>query len=348
MIWALVKPCTQVLALLEQAPPGQIGAVTGRGAAVAGLQLESRSAEIRSESSPAGSQRHRPNPRPPSTSPDFDLIITTYGTLRRDASYFKDVTFDYVILDEAQAIKNNTTEAAKAARLLRGKHKLALTGTPIENHVGELWSLFEYLNPGIARREQSPSFPRSLVGQEQNAEGRQLLSARLSAPSSSAAPKTKSPLICRRKLRANHLLRTGSSAARKLYDELREHYRQTLMGSIAAVGLNKSKIQILEAALVAIAGRRRAIPRLIDKKRSGEARPRNSRCMIAEQLGEVLEEGHKAARLLAIPPASCRCCELAWMRTKLHANLASRRQNARPPGKRSIAFKPIRIANCFW
>src|SRR5262249_44637398 len=64
---------------------------------------------------------------------DYDLIITTYGTLRRDAVHFKDVSFDYCILDESQAIKNARTEAAKAVRLLQGNHRLALSGTPIEN-----------------------------------------------------------------------------------------------------------------------------------------------------------------------------------------------------------------------
>ena len=57
--------------------------------------------------------------------------------------------FDYVVLDEAQAIKNSASESAKAARLLRGSHRLALSGTPVENHLGELWSLFEFLNPGM-------------------------------------------------------------------------------------------------------------------------------------------------------------------------------------------------------
>ena len=80
----------------------------------------------------------------------------------------KDVAFDYVILDEAQAIKNANTAAAKAARLLRAKHRLALSGTPIENHLGELWSLFEFLNPGLlgtasafARHGAAP--PRSRI-----------------------------------------------------------------------------------------------------------------------------------------------------------------------------------------
>src|SRR5205814_7314920 len=80
---------------------------------------------------------------------DFDVILTTYGTLRRDIVDLKDYEFDYAILDEAQAIKNASSQSAKAARLIRAEHRLALSGTPIENHLGELWSLFEFLNPGL-------------------------------------------------------------------------------------------------------------------------------------------------------------------------------------------------------
>ena len=80
---------------------------------------------------------------------DADLVLTTYGTLRRDAVDLSAIEFDYAILDEAQAIKNAATASAKAARLLRARHRLALSGTPIENHLGELWSLFEFLNPGL-------------------------------------------------------------------------------------------------------------------------------------------------------------------------------------------------------
>ena len=61
----------------------------------------------------------------------------------------KDYEFDYAILDEAQAIKNAGSESAKAARLLRADHRLALSGTPVQNHLGDLWSLFDFLNPGM-------------------------------------------------------------------------------------------------------------------------------------------------------------------------------------------------------
>ena len=71
---------------------------------------------------------------------DHDLVLTTYGTLLRDAPQLAEIEFDYVVLDEAQAIKNASTASAKAVRLLRGAHRLALSGTPVENHLGELWS----------------------------------------------------------------------------------------------------------------------------------------------------------------------------------------------------------------
>src|SRR5206468_6101681 len=80
---------------------------------------------------------------------DFHLVLTTYGTVRRDILRLKDMEFDYIVLDEAQAVKNAQTVSSKAVRLLRGRHRLALSGTPVENHLGELWTIFEFLNPGM-------------------------------------------------------------------------------------------------------------------------------------------------------------------------------------------------------
>jgi SNF2 family DNA or RNA helicase len=82
-------------------------------------------------------------------SESVDVVITTYGILRRDAAALTAIRFDYAILDEAQAIKNPASGSAKAARLLTADHRLAMTGTPIENRLEELWSLFEFLNPGM-------------------------------------------------------------------------------------------------------------------------------------------------------------------------------------------------------
>jgi SNF2 family DNA or RNA helicase len=88
---------------------------------------------------------------------EFDLVITTYGILRRDITELRKSEFDYVILDEAQAVKNSASQSAKACRLLRSRRRLAVSGTPVENHLGELWALFEFLNPGMLGRNPNRS-----------------------------------------------------------------------------------------------------------------------------------------------------------------------------------------------
>ena len=77
------------------------------------------------------------------------LVVTSYGLLHRDAEMLQEVGWSGVILDEAQNIKNPQTLQFKAARALRADYRIALTGTPVENHVGDLWALMEFLNPGL-------------------------------------------------------------------------------------------------------------------------------------------------------------------------------------------------------
>lgn len=78
---------------------------------------------------------------------DVDVLITTYDYLRRDHELYQDHYFEYIILDEAQYIKNPKTKNASAVKSLKAKHRLALTGTPIENSLAELWSIFDFLMP---------------------------------------------------------------------------------------------------------------------------------------------------------------------------------------------------------
>ena len=78
---------------------------------------------------------------------NYNVIITSYDYLRRDYNLYKDYCFEYIILDEAQYIKNQTTKNAKAVKELNGIHHFALTGTPIENSLAELWSIFDFLMP---------------------------------------------------------------------------------------------------------------------------------------------------------------------------------------------------------
>jgi superfamily II DNA or RNA helicase len=217
---------------------------------------------------------------------DFDVVLTTYGTLRRDISVLKDVELDYVILDEAQAIKNASSQTAKAARLLRGRHRLALSGTPVENHLGELWSLLEFLNPGF-------------VGS--GALGVKGASSRvLDAAASETLARALRPLILRRSKQQvapelparveQTLVCELSPRQRRLYDELRDYYRAVLNRRIGAQGLGKSKILVLEALLRL---RQAAChPALVDHGHADE--PCAKLDLLLPQLGEVLAEGHKA------------------------------------------------------
>ena len=79
---------------------------------------------------------------------DYDLIITSYDYMRKDVEQYADFEFDTIILDEAQYIKNQKTKSAESVKQLKGKHHFALTGTPIENSLAELWSIFDFLMPG--------------------------------------------------------------------------------------------------------------------------------------------------------------------------------------------------------
>ncbi len=80
---------------------------------------------------------------------EYDIIITSYSLIRNDLQHYSKYCFDYVILDEAQYIKNHKALTCKAVKCLRSKNRLALTGTPVENHLGELWSIFDFLMPGF-------------------------------------------------------------------------------------------------------------------------------------------------------------------------------------------------------
>ncbi|MBR1898617.1 MAG: DEAD/DEAH box helicase [Oscillospiraceae bacterium] len=90
----------------------------------------------------------------------WDVLVTSYDLLKRDIHLYEETPFLYEVLDEAQYIKNRTTDAAKAVKLLRSMHRFALTGTPIENRLSELWSIFDFLMPGFLY--DYPTFRREL------------------------------------------------------------------------------------------------------------------------------------------------------------------------------------------
>lgn len=82
-------------------------------------------------------------------SQEADIYLTSYDLLKRDILEYQELAFDYCIIDEAQNIKNHTTQAARAVKGIKARVRFALTGTPIENTLSELWSIFDFLMPGI-------------------------------------------------------------------------------------------------------------------------------------------------------------------------------------------------------
>lgn len=216
---------------------------------------------------------------------EFDLILTTYATLQRDLDYLKGMEFEYVILDEAQAVKNASSQSSRAVRSLKARHRLALSGTPIENHLGELWSLFDFLNPGMLGTARA--FGRTFGKKTAPLELRQRL-ARIVRPF--ILRRTKEMVLPELPDKSEETLWVElSTKERSDYEELRDHYREALLGQIERVGLAKSKFQILEALLRL---RQAALhPGLIDPERKGEGSAKLEALMSTLPL--VVEEGHK-------------------------------------------------------
>ncbi len=212
-----------------------------------------------------------------------DVVLTTYGTLRKDITRLAAMQFDYAILDEAQAIKNCKTDSAKACYLLQAEHRLAMTGTPIENHLGDLWSQFRFLNPGLlghseafAAFNRADCQPESLKQLSQAI--RPFLLRRTKQEVLKELPdKTEQTLFCE----------MGPKQARQ-YNELRDHFRLKLGKTVAELGIKRSKIHVLDALLKL---RQTACDgRLVNSKQGARGVKLD---MLVEQLTEVMEDGHK-------------------------------------------------------
>lgn len=215
----------------------------------------------------------------------FDLIVTTYGTLRRDIGFLAKVEFDTVILDEAQAIKNPSSQTARASVLLTARHRLALTGTPIENHLGELGSLFEFLNPGLLGR-----LPKLEVLSAGRAASRHELAVVMEGMRPFILRRTKAQVLPDLPPKTEQVLLCElHPRQRELYDQLRASYQTSLMQQVESKGVSGSAIQVLEALL-----RLRQIachPGLVNEewKDAGSAKFE----ALFAQVSEVLDEGHK-------------------------------------------------------
>src|SRR5258708_30268673 len=216
---------------------------------------------------------------------DFDLVLTTYGTLRADVTFLNDREFDCVILDESQSIKNAGTATAKAARPLAGKQRLALSGTPIESQLGELWSLMEFLNPGLLG--SGAQFRNILEDRDSDSpEGRAMI-ARALRPF--ILRRTKDQVASELPARTEQtvLVELGRTE-RTRYDELKAHYRKALLSGGKAA--SSGTFNVLEALLRL---RQAAChPGLLDPAR--RTQPSSKLEALLVYLRDVVEEGRKA------------------------------------------------------
>jgi SNF2 family DNA or RNA helicase len=173
------------------------------------------------------------------------LVLTTYGTLRNDIEKFKNLEFDTVILDESQNIKNIESKISKAVMLLNAKHKFALSGTPIENSLFELYSLFRFLNPGMFG--SASEFKRNYalpIQSEANEDVTRELKAKIS------------PFILRRlkkdvlkelpQKQENIVLVEMNEAQKEFYESRRKYYKGLIEKQIQTQGFEKSKFFVFQ------------------------------------------------------------------------------------------------------
>ena len=220
-----------------------------------------------------------------------DLVLTTYALLPRDEEKLREHTYHLVILDESHYIKNNRSKAAQSAGLLNSRHRLCLTGTPLENHLGELWSQFHFLLPGLLGDEKTFNNQfRNPIERQDDPLRRALLNRRIKPfllrrtkdnVAKELPPKTE--MVRKVEL---------SGAQRDLYETVRLAMDKKVRDEIDKKGVARSQIVILEALL-----KLRQVccdPRLVKalpsrKKESGSAKLID----LMQMVDDLLEEGRK-------------------------------------------------------
>ncbi len=221
----------------------------------------------------------------------YDLVITSFPLLVRDAEVMSAQEWHIVALDEAQNIKNPKSQAAQVCGSLKAKHRLCLTGTPMENHLGELWSLFHFLMPGLlSDADTFRQHYRNPIERDADAERQQQLTTRIQ------------PLMLRRtkdavakelppKTEIIHTIDLGKSQ-NDLYETIRAAMDKRVREAIAVNGLDRSQIIVLDALL-----KLRQVcchPRLL-KQESAQNVEESAKTafLMDEMLPELIEEGRR-------------------------------------------------------
>lgn len=219
-----------------------------------------------------------------------DVVLTTYPLLWRDADELMQHSYHLLILDEAQTVKNAQSQGAEAVRKIDARHRLCLTGTPLENHLGELWSQFDFLLPGfLGANRQFVKHWRTPIEKQNDRQRRDLLARRIR------------PFILRRKKEdvaqelppKTIIVRSVEleGAQRDLYETVRAAMDVKVRDEIASRGFNRSQIVILDALL-----KLRQVccdPRLVKAGSARKVKERAKLDLLMAMLPELVDEGRR-------------------------------------------------------
>jgi superfamily II DNA or RNA helicase len=221
--------------------------------------------------------------------PKHDLILTSYALLRRDAEQYRGIEFDTLVLDEAQHIKNRQTQNAQSVKAAHARHRLVLTGTPLENSVLDLWSIFDFLMPGYLGTSQDfrERYETAIV-RDKNGAAQARLARRL-RPFLLRRLKREVAADLPEKIEQVSYCELGEDQ-RALYREMLEAGRREMLNASDAGGRAQSRMIVLTALL-----RLRQIccdPRLLKLERAA-ATPSGKTELFLELLEEALDGGHR-------------------------------------------------------
>jgi SNF2 family DNA or RNA helicase len=219
-----------------------------------------------------------------------DLVVTSYALIRRDAEKYREFEFDTVVLDEAQHIKNRQTQNAQAVKAVRAQHRFVLTGTPMENSVLDLWSIFDFLMPGYLGTAKDFRERYELpITRDKDAEAQKRLSRRL-RPFLLRRLKQEVAADLPEKLEQVSFCEL-TPEQRGVYQQFIEATRKEVLEAVGEQGVAKSRMLVLSALL-----RLRQVCCDLRLLNPTEAKPETSSGkleLFSELLEEVIDGGHR-------------------------------------------------------
>ncbi len=220
----------------------------------------------------------------------YDLILTTYALLPRDRDALCAGDYHLLILDEAQNIKNSRAKASQIVHQISARHRLCLTGTPMENHLGELWSLFHFLQPGLlGDQRQFRRLFRTPIEKHRDHDRQATLSRRvapfmLRRTKDEVAKELPSKTVIERDVELH-------GGQRDLYESIRIAMHDKVRKAVARQGMERSHIVILDALL-----KLRQVccdPRLVKLERARTAKESAKLGLLMDLVPEMVEEGRR-------------------------------------------------------